>query len=72
MKQFSLEEYLKNPSRKVVTRDGEAVKIHCINFDDDEYPIRYYSKDEEMSEEGRKADAGECLTDEYIENNMNS
>ena len=40
--------------------------------DDDEFPIRYYSKDEEMSEEGRKADAGECLTDEYIENNMNS
>ena len=40
--------------------------------DDDEFPIRYYSKDEEMSEEGRKTDAGECLTDEYIENNMNS
>ena len=39
MKPFSLEEYLKNPSRKMVTRDGEAVKIHCINFDDDEYPI---------------------------------
>ena len=39
MKQFNLEEYLKNPSRKVVTRYGEAVKIHCINFDDDEYPI---------------------------------
>ena len=25
MKQFSLEEYLKNPNRKVVTRDGRAV-----------------------------------------------
>ena len=32
MKQFNLEEYLKNPSRKVVTRDGKAVKIHCTNF----------------------------------------
>lgn len=31
MKQFSVEEYLKNPSRKVVTRDGRNVKIHCIN-----------------------------------------
>ena len=39
MKQFSLEEYLKNPSRKVVTRSGDAVKIHCTDFDDDEYPI---------------------------------
>ena len=33
MKQFDLEEYLKNPSRKVVTRDGQSVKIHCTNFD---------------------------------------
>ena len=32
MKQFSLEEYLKNPSRKVVTRDGRNVKIHCTNY----------------------------------------
>ena len=31
MKQFSLEEYLKNPSRKVVTRDGKSVIIHCTN-----------------------------------------
>ena len=32
MKQFNLEEYLKNPSKKVVTRDGRSVKIHCTNF----------------------------------------
>ena len=32
MKQFSLEEYLKNPSRKVVTRDGRLIKFHCTNF----------------------------------------
>ena len=32
MKQFSLEEYIKDPSRKVVTRDGKAVKIHCTNY----------------------------------------
>lgn len=40
--------------------------------EDDEFPIRYYTKDEEMSEEGRVADAGPCLTDEYIENEMSS
>ena len=27
-----MEEYLKNPSRKVVTRTGIPVKIHCTNF----------------------------------------
>lgn len=32
MKQFSLDEYLKNPSKKVITRDGRNVKIHCTNF----------------------------------------
>ena len=39
--------------------------------DDDEFPIRYYSKDEEMSEKGKLADPGPCLTDEYIANEMN-
>ena len=32
MKQFNLEEYLKNPSREIVTRDGYPVKIMCTNF----------------------------------------
>lgn len=40
--------------------------------DDDEFPIRYYSENEEMSEEGRVTDPGPCLTDEFIANEMNS
>ena len=32
MKPFNLEEYLANPSKKVVTRDGRSVKIHCTNY----------------------------------------
>ena len=32
MKQFNLEEYLKNPLRKIVTRNGRNVKILCTNF----------------------------------------
>lgn len=32
MKQFNLDEYLANPSKKVVTRDGRPVKIHCTNY----------------------------------------
>lgn len=31
MKQFSLEEYLKNPNRKVVTKDGRKVRIICTD-----------------------------------------
>lgn len=32
MKQFNLDEYLANPSRKIVTRDGRAVEILCTNY----------------------------------------
>lgn len=31
MKQFNLEEYLKNPSRKVVTGDGRNIRIICTD-----------------------------------------
>lgn len=31
MKPFSLEEYLKNPDRKVVTRDGRNIRIKCTD-----------------------------------------
>lgn len=31
MKEFSLEEYLKNPDREVVTRDGRKVRIVCTD-----------------------------------------
>lgn len=31
MKEFSLEEYLKNPERKVVTRDGRKARIVCTD-----------------------------------------
>ena len=31
MKQFSLEEYIKNHSRKIVTRDGKEARIVCTD-----------------------------------------
>lgn len=31
MKEFNLNEYLKNPSQKVVTRDGRDVRIVCTD-----------------------------------------
>ena len=39
MKQFNLEEYLKNPKKKVVTRDGRSVRIICSDFDNPEFPV---------------------------------
>ena len=39
MKEFSLEEYLKNPDREVVTRDGRKVRIICTNSDAEGGPI---------------------------------
>ena len=39
MKQFNIDEYLKNPSRKVVTREGRNVnRILCTDMKGD-YPI---------------------------------
>lgn len=32
MKQFNLEEYKKNPNRKVITRDGKSVRIVCTDM----------------------------------------
>ena len=39
MEQFSLEKYLANPSRKVVTRDGRKVRIICTDRRDLNFPI---------------------------------
>ena len=36
MKEFNLTEYLKNPSQKVVTRDGREVRIICTDAKNDE------------------------------------
>ena len=58
MKPFNLEEYLKNPSRKIVTRDGLNARIICTDRKDLKFPIvalietksggevlQYYTKD---------------------------
>ena len=39
MEQFSLEKYLANPSRKVVTRNGRNVRIVCTDKRDLNFPI---------------------------------
>ena len=39
MKQFSLKEYLKNPEKKVITRDGRGVRIRCTDRKGEGQPI---------------------------------
>ena len=39
MKQFDLQEYLKNPTRPIVTRDGRAARVICTDRKDEQYPI---------------------------------
>ena len=31
MEQFSLDEYLKNPNRRIITKDGKSVRIICTD-----------------------------------------
>lgn len=39
MKQFNLDKYLANPSRKIVTRDGRKVRIICTDKRGADFPI---------------------------------
>ena len=39
MKQFNLEEYLKDPNKKVVTRDGRNARIVCTDRQGGDRPI---------------------------------
>lgn len=65
MIQFNLEEYLKNPKRKVITKNGQDVRIICTDKKGTDFPIvalcsntigpevcRTYSADGSYSEEG--------------------
>lgn len=39
MKPFNLEEYLANPTKKVVTRKGLSVRILATDLEDSDFPI---------------------------------
>ena len=39
MKPFNIKEYLENPNREVVTREGKPVRILCTDLDDNDYPV---------------------------------
>ena len=47
MKQFDLQEYLKNPDRQIVTRKGLDAKIICTDGSNKRYPIFALIQNEE-------------------------
>ena len=49
MRQFNLDEYIKNPSLGVVTREGRPVRIVCTDAKGD-YPVVGLTIDEDGSE----------------------
>ena len=70
MKEFSLEEYLKNTNREIVTRDGRKVRILCTDRkgdtpiialvydanDGQEYGYAFYSDGKIFSDEDNELD----------------
>ena len=67
MKQFNLEEYLKNPSKKVVTRMGRKVRIICTDREDSIYPIIALIKDDKRESEILVAYTKDGIPAEYNE-----
>ena len=61
MKEFNLEEYLKNPSQKVVTRDGREVRIVCTDVKG-EHPIMALIPDKQQELTYRYLRNGRQLT----------
>ena len=49
MRQFNLDEYIKKPSLKVVTREGRQVRIVCTDANGD-YPVVALAIDDDGSE----------------------
>lgn len=72
MKQFNLQEYLKNPSRKIVTRDWRTVRIICTDFQSDK-PIIGLVKDKEENKERAynfSEDGKQYLTEDVVGSNL--
>ena len=67
MKQFNLEEYLKNPSKKVVTRMGRKVRIICTDREDSIYPIVALIQDNNRESEFLAAYTKDGIPAEYTE-----
>lgn len=70
MKQFNLEEYLKNPSKKVVTRDGRNVRIICTDRESTYFPIIALVKKECIEENAAYTKDGKYYLDDTNDNDL--
>ena len=61
MKPFNLEEYLKNPERKVVRKDGKDVRIICTDAKREYYPVIALVDDGCCESTIRYTKNGECV-----------
>lgn len=77
MEQFNLREYLANPNKPVVTRDGRSAKIICtdrkFDFNDTQYPVIALIRGIDNIEyaigftsEGKTTDCCDCDTDLFF------
>lgn len=66
MKQFNLEEYLANPSRKVVTREGRDVRIICTDMEGDCPIVALIKKCDGRNGEVVAAYSKDGITNEYV------
>lgn len=69
--QFSLEEYLADPSRKVVTRDGKPVRIICTDADRKNPIVALVKEGDDKifcyQQNGMLYDHAECNNDLFFE-----
>lgn len=72
MKQFNLQEYLKNPDKKIVTKNGLDAKIICTDGSNPKYPIFALIQNKggknvlSYTNNGRNIDECECPFDLFF------
>ena len=69
MKEFNLEEYLKNP-KKVVTRNGKNVRIICTDRESTYFPIIALVKKECIEENAAYTKDGKYYLDDTNDNDL--
>lgn len=70
MKQFNLEEYLKNPNRKIITRDNHSARVVCTDQKGGNYPVIALVQKTFGETSFNYTKAGLCILDEENPNDL--
>ena len=70
MKQFNLDEYLKNPTKKVITRSGKSARIICTNRLDENYPVLALVRNEDYEMCYSYTTSGKLYTNQSIDREL--